>query len=371
MGKRRVIAVLLALFAVGVPAALLDAALLWDLQTVDGEGRNGKYTDMAIDSQGRPHIAYAYSADDKWWLRYAFWNGTSWSIQTLQNAGAGIRVHYGLSLALDAGDRPRICYADYDSVPWNALIYAAWDGAQWTFESVGGQHGYDVCLKLAANGYPRISYCDSPEPYPLKFAAWNGAQWSIETVDDPGPAGCGGTSLALDTDGHPRISYGDAQNKTLKYAEWSGTGWAVETVDDGGGVSTGQGSRLALDARGYPQISYMQAYVRCLKYAAWNGASWDIQVVDPSTARGWQSLAVEPDGTPHLLYETTGYPSDLMYGVWNGTSWDFEKVDTVYEGTWCSLALDGSTYPHIVYVCTADHLTYGTGHPPLAVRWPR
>ncbi len=56
-----------------------------------------------------------------------------------------------------------------------------------------------------------------------------------ETVAAAGDVGYF-TSLALDTQGDPRVSYYDATNGDLKYASESGGGWTLETVDAAGDV---------------------------------------------------------------------------------------------------------------------------------------
>lgn len=56
--------------------------------------------------------------------------------------------------------------------------------------------------------------------------------WQIETVD---ASDCWFPSLALDSAGQPRISYG-ALGK-LKYAQRSQSGWSLEVVEDQPGAT--------------------------------------------------------------------------------------------------------------------------------------
>lgn len=68
-------------------------------------------------------------------------------------------------------------------------------------------------VQLDAHRNPCISYCNGG----LKYAAKGGGTWTVETVDATGDVGMY-TSLALDAQGNPRISYWDANKNQLKYA---------------------------------------------------------------------------------------------------------------------------------------------------------
>ena len=72
------------------------------------------------------------------------------------------------------------------------------------------------------------------ETVTLPFAATRSV-WGIEIVDSTGDVGrC--TSIALDSDNCPYISYSDWTNYDLKYAKWNGSAWDIETVDSTGAV---------------------------------------------------------------------------------------------------------------------------------------
>ncbi len=183
-----------------------------------------------------------------------------------------------------------------------------------------------------------------------------GLGWSIETVDNGSPE-VGNRSIALDSKGHPHISYvKDLGGGMLCYAHWTGSSWDTQTVES---PAFGYPS-IALDSSGHPHISYLHGEFN-LRYAHWTGSSWDIQTVgqavDPVT-----SIALNSKGHPHISYygpggiaEHDGLPiAALKYARWTGSSWDTQTVDTDVPmmpfGLRISIAIDGSDHPHISYV---------------------
>ena len=67
----------------------------------------GRDTSLALDASGRPHISYLDSTNKD--LKYAFYDGSGWQIQTVDSAG---EVGEHNSLALDASGQPHISYYD-------------------------------------------------------------------------------------------------------------------------------------------------------------------------------------------------------------------------------------------------------------------
>ena len=219
-------------------------------------------------------------------------------------------------------------------------------GWWWQIETV-----YDwaatACTSIAldSDGHPHISFSDG---FTLKLASWDGNAWHVETVDSelwPGEY----SSLVLDGADHPHIAYYDAfTNDDLKYAYWDGSTWQKETVESEGDV--GKHTSLALDKDGYPHISYYDDTNDNLKYAYQDASGWHIETVD---SKGWvgeySSLALDESGYPHISYfDHTNY--NLKYAYQDAAGWHIETVDSEGSvGYYTSLALDAGGNPHISY----------------------
>jgi hypothetical protein len=227
----------------------------WETETVDTVFQAGFRSSIALDCYSRPHIAYVcYWLND---LKYTYWNGSSWCNETVDSDG---EVGDFCSIALDTSGYPHISY--YYGSPTGTqgdLKYSYWNGSSWIIETVdaGGNVGRFTSIALDSSGYPHISYTDH-ENNCLKYACWNGSSWEIEAVNSSGDGGHY-TSLALDSDGYPCISYAGS---SLKYASWNGSSWDIETVDPTAG---GLYSSLALDSLDNPHIAYYSG--GDLKYA--------------------------------------------------------------------------------------------------------
>jgi len=172
--------------------------------------------------------------------------------------------------------------------------------------------------------------------------------WDIDMVDSMGFVG-ESTSLALDSNNDPHISYYDRTTTALKYARWTGSAWEIATLDSDANV--GRITSIALDENDYPHISYYDLTNGDLKYAGWYGDSWSIKTLDSEEDVGkYTSIAVSEDGKIHISYYkvTTG---DLGYVNWDGILWNFETIDSDSDvGRFTSIALDSFGNPHISYV---------------------
>jgi len=208
-----------------------------------------------------------------------------------------------------------------------------------------GNVGPYSSLALDSDGNPHISYFDISN-HALKYASrWGSSDWVTETVDS-GDVGvyC---SLALDSNNNPHISYCDLTEEILKYASWNGSGWKIENVSTGGGFTS-----LALDSSDNPHISCNDDANNGLKYSSFNGSGWHSEIVDSA---GWSdmgdfsSLALDSSDRAHISYYYYG-TGDLLYAVSSGSSWNITTVNPFGDvGFYSSLALDSNGNAHISY----------------------
>lgn len=270
----------------------------------------------------------------------------SWHVEPVDSGGD---VGLYPSLALDAAGRPHISYLDWTN---KALKYAYYDGSNWLLETVPGAGyigGGATSLVLDDQGWPHIAYCTGEEGYnyclELRYAWRDVTTWYTDTVDGGGTIGDGsGASLALDVAGQPHIAYNGCGG--LCYASYDGTAWVTTTVGYGGAAS------LVLDAAGRPHIAYGASWLR---YAYYDGANWVFEDVAELAETYHGSLALDATGRPHIAYCVGYHPatSVLWYAARGDEGWHSEWIaggDLFVGGPGgSSLALDAAGTPHVSY----------------------
>jgi hypothetical protein len=257
-------------------------------------------------------------------------SASSWNIQTVASAFGG-----WVSFGLDANNNPRIGCGDN---------YLSWNGSGWSIQKIDLPADSDdffrgSSLALDSNGTPHMSYFfASWISYGLKYATWNGSNWVTQIVDSDGDY----PSVALDKAGNPHISYQDSENNLLKYAYWNGSDWNIQIVDSN---DIADSSSIALDSNGNPHICYDGGSDGTLRHAYWNGTGWSIQDVD--LVRAWSiCLKIDSNDKLHMCY-TVGGNQGLKYATLSESKWSIQTVDC--DGWVASLALDKNGNPHIAY----------------------
>src|SRR6266568_6528860 len=145
---------------------------------------NGTVSDTVYDSAGNLHVAFRDQTALT--LKYTMRTpGGAWSpIVTVDStSGAGATV----SMAMNTNGYPAIAY--YESTA-DDLKYATYDGTTWTTQIVDstGDVGKGASLAINPNGVAFIGYTDNTN-LDMKVARWLTDHWSIGPIDSTGDVG--------------------------------------------------------------------------------------------------------------------------------------------------------------------------------------
>jgi hypothetical protein len=221
-----------------------------------------------------------------------------------------------------------------------------------------GYVGECTSIALDSNDNPRISYYDRTTTS-LKYTEWTGNHWDIITLDSYSNVGKF-SSMALDPENDPHIVYYDSVFQNLKYAGRHRDLWSIKTLDSGGDV--GKYSSIAVSEKGHLHISYYNGTTGDLKYVLWDGITWKIETIDSEGDVGrFTSIALDSEGKPCISYiDHTN--SQLKYAKWTGSEWFIQRIAIVNLqsetsldfGSGTSLAVDSNDQPHIVFIGGRD-----------------
>jgi hypothetical protein len=205
------------------------------------------------------------------------------------------------SLALDGNGVPRISYYVYNlGSNEGDLKYATRASGNWgtSFVDKTNDTGYYSSLALDSQGRPRISYYDATKA-DLRYAAWNGSSWNTDTLAGSGNVGRD-TSIAIDRNDITHISYLDMDNGLLNEIYMKNGNWSTRNITALRDV--GLASSLVLDKTDRPHISYYNDTTDDLKYATRAGAAWPVSIVaDANSVGTYTSVAGRRQLAPYRL----------------------------------------------------------------------
>jgi len=329
----------------------------WHTETVPGSAQMHLYTSIALDSEDWPHLLHGY------YLGYAFKDAYGWHYEEIDVDFEG--GYYGLyaSLVLDNADHAHIAFHQW--MPYSRLFYGQNASGDWEFEAVdaGGAFGEFASMDVDSDGHAHISYY-ARGTGDLQYAYHTPAGWQWEAVDTAGDVGwC--TSIALDDAGNPYISYIDRTECKLKYAHENGGEWEVAEIDDVGTIPSWWcyvSTSIALDPDGWPHISYYDWASEELRHAYCDAGGWHAETVDDFDHAGagvCSSMAVDSEGDLYIAYRAGTYLTGgevLRYAHGNVSDWAIETVYATIRvlSRQIALALDSAQFPHISYGTHSD-----------------
>jgi hypothetical protein len=367
--------------------------------TVSDVGQN---TSLVLDASGNPVVS--------------FMDVTNFNLAILRcndpncaGGGDGVQVPdttgsvgYESSLALDANGNPVVSYYDASNGDLKVLHCndpnCAPGGDIAAAPDTAGNVGSYTSLELDGAGNPVVSYYDSGND-DLKVLHCNdpnctGGGESIQSPDTAADVGSH-TSLEMDVDGNPVVSYYDSDNGDLKLLHCTDPNCAdnndiIGLPDTSGFV--GSHTSLALETRylpfpfdffvSIPVISYydeINANLKVVRCNDWNCVLFDESPQSPDTAGlvgRYTSLARDASGHPVVsYYDNSSYDLKVLHCNDPDCAGGNESIQAPdvegLVGPFTSLVLDASGNPVISYYdasngdlkvlhcadpnCTSDH----------------
>ena len=298
-----------------------DPTVIDDDKTHTGYSWNG----MKIDSDGNLHLSYwswSTSGTDDSWLKYAHFNGTSWSVETVQSIMNQNNPTLHTSLDIDSSGNPHISYYDHKN---DTLRYTYHNGTSWVDQTLtaddSNDNGKFNSIALDSSDHPRIAYRNETSD-DLELATWDGADWTREVVDSLYNVGSW-ASIAIDSGDLSRIAYYYDQSADLRYASHDGSSWSFEDID----TSSVSNSRivLELDDSDRPRIAYKDGNnaPRLAYNNSGTGDVWEaVRVRNGYDLGGHMAMTLDySTGTAYMAYRQYQWPAHagLVSSVYTGT----------------------------------------------------
>lgn len=292
----------------------------------------GYYLSMALDSAGRPWLAYqdrdGEDEGDAPLLSVARGSGdppewTTWLVDGAPDRTAaiptgGFEGGYYAGIALDSADVPHATH-------WNksgaALRYATRSGDSWISEDVDSGGGEFATIAVMGNDLPIIAHYDRASGE-LRVAVRNGASWDNEVVDagDGDSADVGQyPNILVEESGTIHIAYLDAGNSDLRVASGGPGNWTVSTWASEGEV--GAWPTLSIH-QGDLYVAYSDITNQDLLFGRWDGTELSTQIIDDRDFVGPDSAVAWVGGEPVVIYHD-GMNNDALMAVRSGgTDWN-------------------------------------------------
>ena len=238
----------------------------WDMQTVTTN--NTVYSSLALDSSGKPHVAYSIGNE----LKYASQNGSKWNIQTVDRLR---EINFRVSLEIDSNDTQYIMYSipssyvDDKGIATDSVnvMLAVCKNSSWNIEHVLASSNFAEFGNMVLDSNDRPHFLATQGPFvnsenmvyvrDILHVSWDGSAWNIQTVaSNVTLANLG--FLALGPDDNPHIVYHSRWPGGVMYTRWTGTTWESQTVDSDEEVTSQPVCYLAVDSTGNPHITYLK-----------------------------------------------------------------------------------------------------------------
>ena len=296
---------------------------------------NGQYADIKYDTKGNLHLAYYDDVARD--LKYAVRDTHgSWSpIQTIDNT-----FEAGVDASMAIADNGTIGIA-YSSSNVGDLKYAFFDGTNWTTQTVDarGSTGHYPSLAFSRSNGPAITYYDlTHHDLRMAISANTDSGWTLSTLD----SGTVGTkdvgrysSLALDptrtTSSKWAVSYDDDSAGKIMYAVQGSIGGGVQknaytffTIADT--TQAGGYTSLNFDSQNRPAISFYDSGITGVRFTQSTGSTltgvvFATTIVNQTATLGaYTDLSFDANGAATIFYFDKSH-NRVLRSVFSNHKW--------------------------------------------------
>ena len=187
-------------------------------------------------------------------------------------------------------------------------------------------------------------------------------------MNNNGHVGAGWTSIAVDGDNQPHISYQthhynttDLFDRNLHYTYKKNNIWVSEIVDSDNKV--GQYNSIAIDSNNHPHISYSGPNIwgSPIRYAHRVGNEWKIELIETEEYLDYTSISLDTNDNPHIC---ASRGTEIAYITRDDNSWYIEylphyKDNADYRQP--DIVLDDYKKPHIVCYSYSNNVVMYAG----------
>ncbi|MFH1808359.1 MAG: hypothetical protein ABIJ09_06435 [Pseudomonadota bacterium] len=313
---------------------------------------------LALDSGGRPAVAWHDDTAGQWEIYFKRFNGEAW-VELDGSASSGGVSHtpdnsgYPV-LKLDSSDHPVVAW--HESIDGNSEIYLrVHDGTGWVELARSATSGgvsrtagasWYVALDLDSAGQPVVAWHDHQAgTAEILLRAFDGIAWQqlAGSAQASGLSATPGDSynpvLAIDAQDRPLVAWGDDSSGTwqIDLRRYSPPSWdELQGSATGGGISASPAESwfadLALDATGLPTVVWhdssngnWEIYLRRYDGQSWQslGGSGSGGGLSANDGGSWlPSLALDSRGRPVVAWQDGSSGRMQIYlRRWDGAAW--------------------------------------------------
>ena len=292
----------------------ITGRIVANTEAIDSTNDIGKYSSIALDSNGKIHISHFDDTNDD--LRYCNNTLGAWSCAIVDNGASTNVLGYFSSIAIDSNNNIHISH--YNNTGGD-LRYCNNTAGSWSCTNVETTNnvGQYSSIAIDSNNKVHISEYDSTNSA-LRYCNNTAGSWSCATIDSTNVVGLY-DSIAIDSNNQIHIAYHYNTNDDSKYANNTpGTGcdtgsWTCKTIDSSGSGG-GAYSSIAIDSNNKAHSSHIDGTALGLRYCfSSTGGSWSCSTVDSDGQVGYSSsVGIDSTNKIHIsYYDNTN--DDLKY----------------------------------------------------------